>query len=61
MLILELVVALILALGAGDALPVAGGAANTGSFGEGQIEYQRPKKEEQPQPITWGQLKSMYK
>ena len=45
MLIVELAVALVLALGAGDALPATSPAANPVSLGEELVDYQRPKKE----------------
>ena len=59
MLFVQLAVAFMLALG-GDVIPVAGTLVNPVNLGEEQVEYQRPPKEREPHPLTWGELKSMY-
>ncbi len=61
MLILQLLIGLFLMFGAGDALTTASPVADEVSLGEEQVEYQRPPKDDQPQPhpVTWGELKGM--
>jgi hypothetical protein len=61
MLIVQMVMALILALSAGEAPMVASLGANPVSIGEEQADYQRPPKREEPQiDITLSELKAMY-
>ena len=60
MLMLQLLISLLLTFGAGDALTTASPAADEVNLGEAQVEYQRPPKNRQPHPVTWGELKGMY-
>ena len=62
MLLIQLVVALVLALGGGDAPTAASPAADQVSLGEEQVGYQRPDKDREPHPVdvTWGELKGLY-
>ena len=61
MLIVQMVVALMIALGAGESPMVAGPEANPVSIGEEQVDYQRPPKDKQPhKEITLSELKAMY-
>jgi hypothetical protein len=61
MLMVQMIVALFLALSAGEAPMVASLGANPASIGEEQADYQRPpKKEQPPKRITLGELKAMY-
>lgn len=60
MFIVELLVALLLAFGGGDAPMLASPGANPASLGEEEVEYQRPPKRRQPHPTTLSELKGMY-
>jgi hypothetical protein len=62
MLMIQLLIGLLLMFGVGDAPRVAGLATSPESLGEQEVEYQRPPKDRQPQPVnvTWGELKGMY-
>jgi hypothetical protein len=61
MLIVQMIVALFLTLGAGEAPMVASPSAKPVSIGEEQVDYQRPPKKEQPRiDITLSELKAMY-
>ncbi len=62
MLMIQLLISLLLTFGGGDALPVTSPAVNPGNMGEEELDYQRPPKDDQPQPVnvTWGELKGMY-
>ena len=61
MLIVQMVVALFLTLGAGDATMMASPAANPVSIGEEQLDCQRePKEQQPPRHITLSELKAMY-
>jgi hypothetical protein len=60
MVMIELVIALVLAFGNGGAIPVAGPMANPANPGEEEVDYQRPDKDVQPHPVSWGELKKRY-
>ena len=61
MLMVQMIVALFLMLGAGEAPMVASPAANPVSIGEEQVDYQRePKDSQPPKEITLSELKAMY-
>jgi len=63
MLLIQLVVATVLALGAGDAPSTASPRANQVSLEEEWSESRRPRKPEGPQPsnVTWGEIKGLYR
>jgi hypothetical protein len=62
MLIVQMVMALFLALSAGEAPMVASLGANPVSIGEEQLDYQREPKDADPEPVnvTLSELKAMY-